>query len=377
MLDQVLGHLRRLVESPTVSFESNREISDEIAAILEPLDFKVELLCYDDLNGMEKVSVIATRGSGPGGLLYCAHSDVVPVDSWSFEESGPFDLYETADRVYGRGSCDMKGSLACFLAAAEQYQGQELRAPLSILVAADEEVGFLGAKDIALRSRIFQDLIVQQPLTVIGEPTSLQVVHAHKGVAVFHVTSYGRAGHSSSASGLNANLKMIPFLQEMLAIHEEVMHDPAWQNTLFDPPTISWNIGVNDFTMASNITPERCMCTVCFRPMPGRTVEDLLDRASRKAEELGIEYELIQNSVPFYSDPNSEMIQQLLKLAGQPEASRVCYASDAAELGAMKNMVLCGPGSIEQAHTDDEWISKDQLSRGVEFYHKLIGHYCV
>jgi acetylornithine deacetylase len=211
---------------------------------------------------------------------------------------------------------------------------------------------------------------------IIGEPTMLEVVYAHKGTYGFCATSRGRAAHSSTSEGINANLKMIPFLAVMKQIHDETLVDPAWQNAEFDPPTISWNIGINDHTRAINITAPQSVCTVYFRPMPGQNPDLLLDRARRAAEECGIDFETKGRGNPMSVDPRSPFVRECLELAGKKEPRTVAYGTDGAMFGEMKNLVVLGPGSIAQAHTHDEYIEVEQLERGTDLYTRAIERWC-
>lgn len=375
--ERALEILTDLIRFPSVSSSSNVEVSRYVADFLDRLGLQTEWLSYQDARGVEKGNVVATAGSGLGGLAYSAHTDVVPVAGWEYPEAGPFEPHQTSDRLYGRGSCDMKGSLACFLAALETISLQRLRAPVSVLCTADEEVGFLGAAHVAQHSRIYQELREQQPIVIIGEPTSLNVVHAHKGIYVFYVTSRGRAAHSSTREGKNANLRMIPFLQEMLRIHDETCDAADWQDARFDPPGISWNIGINDFNLATNITPERSVCTVSFRPMPHQDAEQLLTQARAHAEQLGLEFRLSHGARPVYVAPDSPHISQLLQLTGHAAPITVSYGTDAAMFAGLEQLAICGPGDIAQAHTVDEWIALDQVRQGCELYQRMLERFCL
>ena len=270
----------------------------------------------------------------------------------------------------------MKGSVACILAAAGQFQSDELTRPLYVTCTADEEVGYLGAQQVAAESRFFREMVEHQTRGIIGEPTLLEVVYAHKGVCGLVATSRGRAAHSSTTEGLNANLAMIPYLAEMKASHDETERDPAWRTDEFTPPTIRWNIGINDHTRAVNITPPQSVCTVYFRPMPGQNPELLIERARRKAAECGLEFVVRINGKPLYIEPESPFVRECLDLAGRTNATTVSYGTDGAMLGALRDLLVCGPGSIAQAHTHDEWIALDQLQRGTDLYAKMIRHWC-
>jgi acetylornithine deacetylase len=211
---------------------------------------------------------------------------------------------------------------------------------------------------------------------IVGEPTRLEVVYSHKGTFGFSTISHGRAAHSSTSQGINANLAMIPFLSEMKLIHDELENDPAWQNAEFDPPGVSWNIGINDHTAAVNITPPQSICTVYFRPSPGQDAEVLITRARAAAERCGLEFKRGHSGRPLYVDPRSDFVQQVLRIAGKSEPRTVSYGTDGTMLGELENILVLGPGDIAQAHTHDEWIDLEQLDRGTDLYSRLIEHFC-
>ncbi len=365
-----------LIAFESTSVFSNAPVSDYVQETLTKLGFETERIEYNDDNGVQKVNVIGKKGEGSGGMAYFGHTDVVPADPWFTEEHGPFNPKIKGNKLYGRGSCDMKGSIACMMAAAEQFSAAELKNPIYITCTADEEIGYGGAKQVADNSKFYREMVEGESNGIIGEPTMLEVVYAHKGTYGFVATSKGRAAHSSTREGINANLAMIPFLTEMKNIHDEIESDPSWQNDEFDPPTMSWNIGVNDHTKAINITPPQSVCTVYFRPMPGQNADALVERARKAAAESGIEFELRSQATPLYVDPQSDFVKEVLQLTGKKTPRTVSYGTDGAMLSAMKKIVVFGPGDIAQAHTHDEWIDLDQLEKGTEIYSHLIRHWC-
>lgn len=370
-------YLKQLIPFPSVSNTSNAAISDRVSEMLTELQFEVERLEYDDPNGVRKVSLVAKRGAGTGGFAYFCHTDVVPAEDWKGPQQSPFEPFEHNNRLYGRGSCDMKGSLACLLAAASGLGNQTLNAPLYVTCTADEEIGFGGAADVARRSDFYREMVEHDVRCVIGEPTELSVVYAHKGVVGFHVTARGRAAHSSTREGVNANLAMIPFLQEMKEIHDETETDRKWQNDEFDPPTVSWNIGINDHTHAYNITPPQSVCTVYFRPMPGTDVEALLDRVKSAASSNRLEYSEPIRGNSLYTQPDSDFVKEMLSLSGNMSAKTVAYGTDGSMFPELNRIVVYGPGSIAQAHTHDEFIELEQLERGTKSYLRLIEEFCL
>ncbi|MDA1163040.1 MAG: M20 family metallopeptidase [Planctomycetota bacterium] len=371
-----LEYAKQLVAFESTSVLSNVAVTDYVESQLRRTGFTVERLEYDDLNGVRKASVVGRKGSGSGGMAYFGHTDVVPADPWLSGEHGPFEPVVIGDRLYGRGACDMKGSVACMLAAAEQFSESDLQRPIYITCTADEEIGYGGAAAVAARSELFQEMVAGQANGIIGEPTLLEVVHAHKGVIGFVATSRGKAAHSSTREGINANLRMIPFLAEMKKIHDETEVDPEWHNSEFDPPTITWNIGINDRTKAVNITPPQSVCTVYFRPMPGQDGNILVERARLAAEEHGLEFVVTVDGKSIYTDPNSRFVNEVLDVAGRDRPTTVSYGTDGAKLTALEKLVVCGPGSIAQAHTHDEWIALEQLEKGTDLYSRLIRHWC-
>ncbi len=371
-----IQHLNELIRFDSVSSKSNVPITDHVERLLKQRGFEVERLEYDDKLGVRKASVVGKLGPGTGGMAYFGHTDVVPASPWFTDQHGPFEPTIKEGKLYGRGSCDMKGSVACALAAVERIRAADLKRPVYITCTADEEVGYGGAQSVAKRSTLFREMIAGDTKGIIGEPTNLEVVYAHKGTFGFLATSIGKASHSSTKEGLNANLAMIPFLVEMKAIHDEVEADPAWRNPEFDPPTICWNIGINDHTHAFNITAPQSICSVYYRPMPGQNPQLLLDRARQAAERCGLQFEFRSGAMPLYMDPKSEFIQELVQLADRPRAMTVAFGTDGAMLTELKKMAVLGPGSIKQAHTWDEWIELDQLERGTALYEKLIRRWC-
>jgi len=371
-----LRYTKKLVEFPSVSNVSNAAVSNYLEDVLKTLGFATERIEYSDPAGVNKVNIIGKKGSGQGGMAYFAHTDVVPADPWFSSEHGPFEPTVKDGKLYGRGSCDMKGSIGSVLAATEEVGGTDLKEPLYIVLTADEEVGYCGARQVAQRSKYFREMVEGESNGIVGEPTMLDVVHAHKGSYGFKAISHGRAAHSSTNKGVNANLAMIPFLGEMKRIHDETLDDPVWQNAAFDPPGISWNIGINDHTPVLNMTAAQSVCTVYFRPAPGHDAEALVERSRKAAEQCGIEFERLWTGQPLYTDPASDFVREVLALSGNGKAQTVPYGTDGAALTEMKNLVVIGPGDIAQAHTYDEWVLLDQLEKGTQFFAKLIRQWC-
>ena len=372
-----LQYTQELVRFPSVSNVSNASICNYLEGVLKKLGFATERIEYTDSAGVGKVNIVGKKGSGSGGMAYFAHTDVVPADRWFSSEHGPFEPTLIGNKLYGRGSCDMKGSIGSFLAASEDAAGANLKEPLYVAFTADEEIGYVGAEQVARRSEFFHEMVRGDSRGIVGEPTTLNVVHAHKGTYGFRAISHGKAAHSSTNEGINANLAMIPFLVEMKRIHDETRDDPAWQHPEFDPSGISWNIGINDGTAVLNMTAAQSICTVYFRPAPFHDAEALIDRSRKAAAQCGIDLEVLWTGQPLYVDPESDFVREVLGLSGCANSQTVCYGTDAAVLKGMKKLLVLGPGDIAQAHTHDEWILVDQLEKGSELYARLIRQWCL
>ena len=377
-LSESLQTLSRLIAFPSVSSQSNAAVSDCVGQLLSDLGFEVQLSQYVDDRGVVKVNVLARRDplQAPtrSGVAYFCHTDVVPAEGWTGPGGDPFDAVSSDDRIYGRGSCDMKGSLVTMLTAVSRRSRAQQQGPIWIVCTADEEVGFEGARHLVAESEGYREIVQAQPAVVIGEPTRLNVVHAHKGIAGFQIISHGVAAHSSTTDGVNANEAMVPMLQTLLKMSQLTKSEARYQDSRFDPPLLSWNFGVSDSSTAINITPERSVAWACFRSMPGIDGEDLIDTVRQRADELGLEFRHMGGGKPVWVDPDSEFIQKLCELVGGP-AKTVCYGTDGGEFFELKNLCVLGPGDIAQAHTTDEFLRFEQLRRGIDIYERLLRHW--
>ena len=380
MMD-ALALTKQLVAFASPSHRSNVEVGQFVQSQLDALGFETEQVLYQDASGVDKLNVIGRTGPAPSthapGLAYFCHSDVVPADEWSAPGGNPFDATEIGGRLYGRGSCDMKGSAACMLAALSQLRDQAFQAPIYFVCTADEERSYVGAKHVVADSRIYREMVQHQTPALIGEPTMLRVVHAHKGICLVRITSHGQAAHSATSEGRNANLAMIPFLQELKTIMEETESSDKWQNDEFDPPQLSWNIGLNDHTTAVNIKPAQSVCTVFSRPLPGVDDLQLLQRVQQAAEGFGLQYEMLSRCNAVYTPKDDPFVLGVLELAHGDAPTTVSYGTDAGELVELQHKVVCGPGNIAQAHTSDEWIDLEQLVLGQRLYAKFVQRWCV
>ncbi|WP_437204005.1 M20 family metallopeptidase [Planctomicrobium sp. SH664] len=365
-----------LIEFDSVSSRSNLPVSERLESWLRELNFETERVEYVDPNGVSKVNLVSKLGSGLGGMAYSGHSDVVPAPHWSIQEHGPFQPTVRDGRLYGRGSTDMKGSLACMLSAVSAVVKQRLRAPFYFCCSADEEIGAIGAEIIARSSKLYREMVEGQTRMIVGEPTQCEVIHAHKGGCVLQVTARGKAMHSSFGSQTNANWRMIPFLHDMQEFYQELETAPQWRDDRFQPSTTCMNIGVNDHNPGRNITSVKSVCTIHLRAMPGIDFDSLLARIRSIAEKHGLEYEQIFRVPTLLCDANSQFVQECVKFSSKPAPSTLAGGTDAGRFGELKQCIVMGPGDIAQAHTGDESISLQELQQGVETYGKMLQHWC-
>ncbi len=373
---KALRYTKRLISFDSTSSKSNRMISKYLEQKLVKHGFVIERLEYDDSKGVRKVNLVAKRGAGKGGLAYFGHSDVVPANKWFTKKFGAFEPKIFNQKLYGRGACDMKGSIGCMLAAIQQFEDNDLANPIYFICTADEEVGFHGARQVVAESKYYREMVEGATKAIIGEPTMLEVVHAHKGSLELKAKTTGVAAHSSTRDGVNSTLPMIPFLSEAKKIHDELTGTESLQSDLFDPPEVGWNITVGDDSPAMNITPAKTLCKIYARPVPNISMEPYIQRMKEVAEANEVKFKVHRWCDPMYCDPESELVRETLRIADRSSPKTVSFATDGGVFSELENKVVFGPGSIEQAHRRDEWISLDQLTKGTEAYANLIRRWC-
>ncbi|RMF39228.1 MAG: M20/M25/M40 family metallo-hydrolase [Planctomycetota bacterium] len=367
-----------LVRIDSVTTHPNEAITEALSSYLHRLRFDVRRFTYQDLQGVRKYGLEARRdppglAGTQGGVGYFCHSDVVPVDQWSCPHGGPFDAAVAEGRLWGRGACDMKGSIAAALAALHRIDVAEQHESVYFFVTGDEECGMAGAEWLVSQSEWFRDLVARRGVGIIGEPTLLQVVNAHKGGCRLDVVASGVAAHSSTRDGRNANWRLIPFLQELADVHRSSETDPAWQNPAFDPPTITLNPVLINVPAAPNITVETAICRLFFRPMPNTQVglQEVKDRLLAAARRHGLQVAGLRELPPLFTSDDSASVRRLLQLLQQEQPLAVSYATDGCFLADLSERIVLGPGSIEQAHRPDEWIAVAELERGASVLERV------
>jgi acetylornithine deacetylase len=369
--------LARLVHFDTTSHKSNLALVAFVEDYLAQHGLASHLVPNADAS---KASLYASIGPADlPGVALSGHTDVVPVEgqTWS---SDPFVLSERDGRLYGRGSADMKGFLACVLAAVPEFLKRKLAVPIHLVFSYDEEVGCLGVRPLI--AEIGRRFVIPR-MVIVGEPTSMSVVDAHKGPVRWHVEVRGRAAHSSMAPlGVNAISVAGKLLQELARIEGELKVAPRVDR--FDPPYATLQVTRIDGGTATNIVPSHCRFDFDVRALPGvdvaaisRRIRAFAERECvpamrRVAPESGIDIAVANQVPPFAAGATSEAVALALRLAGHNETHAVSYATEAGlfqEAGSPS--VVIGPGDIAQAHAADEFIAKDQLDACTAFLGRL------
>lgn len=358
-----------LIDIPSVSADSNREVIEYCADWVRRLGMEEERLHYTDAAGVEKHCLVARAGDGPGGLAFLTHTDTVPgLDGWQ-----PFAGQVQEKRLVGRGSCDMKGPIAAAMCALEDFGPQNLSRPVYLVFSADEEVGHVGATHIMETSRLLRE---GGPVAgVVTEPTMMIPVYAHKGGAFLTVTAKGVAAHSSTERGQSSNFLMAPFMAEMAELKQTFMTDPMYRNAEFDPPTNGFNLTVTDFDCASNVTADRTECGLSVRNMPDSGYDEAVGHIEERARAFGLAVR--KSEIPyFYGDRAGALAQTLCAISGHERPVTVPYGTEAAHYQPLTDVMVWGPGDIAQAHTVGEFITLEQLHQGQAQYRALIERLC-
>jgi acetylornithine deacetylase len=371
--------LARLVSFDTTSRGSNLALIEWVEAYLS--DLGVASRRVPNADGTKSNLMASIGPAVEGGVVLSGHTDVVPVDGqpWS---SDPWTLTERDGRLYGRGTCDMKGFLALALAAAPDLVAGDLKRPVHLAFSYDEEVGCLGAPDMI--DVIARDL-PRPALVVVGEPTDMVAVQAHKGIASYWVTVTGREAHSSLTHlGVSANMVAVKLMSHLVELSErlERQADPA---SPFMPKGATLTIGQVNGGTAVNILARQCLFVFDLRTPPGLdpqailadffALADRLDAEVRaKAPEGGVKVEVRSLTPSFAPEPNGVAEAFARRMAGDNGPARVApYAAEAGQFqGAGFSTVICGPGSIDQAHQPDEYVEIAQMERGAQFMRRLI-----
>jgi len=369
--------LARLVAFDTTSYKTNIPLIDFVEAYLAEYGIKSHRVPTPD--GL-KASLFATIGpKDGGGLALSGHTDVVPVAGQAWD-TDPFTLVERDGKLYGRGTCDMKGYLACALAMVPDLKARKLKMPFHLAFSYDEETGCTGVRPMIAE---LGKTLPRPRMVFVGEPSKMGVVDAHKGPVRWRVELTGRAAHSSMPHyGVNAIAHAGRLIGELLRMEEELK--ASTRNPRFDPSWTTMQITQIEGGTASNVVPVPCWFGWETRALPGFdpmtlerrlkafAAEHCLPEMRRVAPESDIKI-TATNRVPAYAaDTKSGIVPLTLKLAGQNETLAVSYCTEAGlfqDGGAPA--IICGPGDIAQAHTANEFVAIAELEKCLAFLGRL------
>ncbi|MBE0624914.1 MAG: acetylornithine deacetylase [Burkholderiales bacterium] len=375
--------IERLIGFDTTSRGSNLGLIEWARDYLKDIGLESRLT-YDAAGNKANLFATVEKGNKPG-IVLSGHTDVVPVDGqkWS---SDPFKASLRGDRIYGRGACDMKSYLAVILAMAPRFAAANLKSPVHFALSYDEEVGCVGARgllaDLARNN-------IRPAGAVIGEPTSMQPVIAHKGKRSYQCCVSGKEAHSAlTPQGVNAiefAARIISYIRHMA----ERMQACEPRDYGFDVPFTTLQTGVISGGTAGNIVPRECVFQFEFRYLPGadpdaleREIKDYAERVilpemHRTDPGTGISFET-RAEIPGLNTTEEEELTRLAQaLSRNKSASKVAYATEGGLFQqAGIPAIICGPGSIEQAHKPDEYVTLEQVALCESFMERLLEQMC-
>jgi len=372
--------LDRLVGFPSVSRESNLDLVDWLEGYLSAFGIR----CFRHWNeDRRKAALIAHAGPWQAGaVVLSGHSDVVPVDGQAWT-GDPWTVTERDGRLYGRGTCDMKGFVALAVWALVEAQRRGLRRPLQIALSYDEEVGCTGAPPML---RTMQDLVPKGSVAIIGEPSRMGVVTGHKGGTGYSVHVRGVEVHSSllpyGVSAIMEGARLIQWANDRNAASRS--QPPGPLAAAFDPPFTTLHVGMIEGGTAHNITAADCRFAVEMRVVPGEDTADWEGRFEAEAARLRAAMRAIRPEADIILDrffavpalvpePAGEAEALVRRLTGDNASGVVSYGTEAGQFQqAGYSAVVCGPGDIAQAHQPDEYLEVSQFESGQRFMARLL-----
>lgn len=387
--DDLVGYemIRRLIAFPTVSRDSNLALIEWVRRYLEDLGATTALTFDDERRKANLFATLPAQGGNAtrGGIVLSGHTDVVPVDGQPWD-TDPFEATLVGDRLHGRGVTDMKSFSAIALAYVPEFLRRGLARPLHFALSYDEEIGCIGVH------RLIAD-VVAKGITptgcIIGEPTGMQLVVAHKGRKTWRCRVRGHEAHSSlTPNGVNAvqiACELVAWItQRGRELRDGHRHDPA-----YDVPFTTPHVGVIRGGTALNIVPRDCTFEFEVRHLPFDDPDaffaDLQDYARSLLPAMHavdprtyIEFDPLSGMPGFDNDGSTPIADIARACCGSGLAHKVSYGTEAALFhNAAMPAVICGPGHIAQAHQPNEWVSLEQLARCEAFMQRLAEHLCV
>lgn len=368
----------RLIGFDTTSAKSNLALIDFAAEYLSRLGASIRLTRNE---GGTKANIFASLGPiDRPGIVLSGHTDVVPAapEDWS---SDPFTAHLRDDKIYGRGTADMKSFIAVALALAPDFAQAKLRQPIHFAFSYDEEVGCLGVRSLI---GDLSALPVKPALCIVGEPTEMQVIVGHKGKKSVTCTVHGKEGHSAlNHKGVNAVEIAADIVTKIRTIQKRIRTDGPFEEG-YDPPYTTLHTGTFHGGTALNIIPKECRFEFEIRNLPSHDPESIMAELRGHAQDLvpemlavdiaaGIMFDERNTTVGLSVSEDSEPAKLACQLSGHNHTSKVAFTTEAGLFAAAGiPAVVCGPGSISQAHRPDEFITLDQVKKCERFLGDLL-----
>jgi acetylornithine deacetylase len=364
-----------LVAIPSLSPGSNQQVIEYIAGQLDSRYWNLKRYPESYSLAPRNTNLVALTRNAAGNsaeLALICHTDTVPFDP---EWSEAIHPALRTGRVYGRGSCDVKGFLACILSVVSQLDPARLVKPLALVFTADEEIGCIGAKYL----RECEAFSTQY--MIIGEPTCMQPVRAGKGYALGTIILMGKEAHSAFPSqGHSAIYDAARVVSALEGVARRLEED---SNTDFDPPFTTLNIGLIHGGTAKNIIPGECRITVEWRPIPGqdpelvaRLIDQELAILRERIQGFKAEFKVLRND-PAFGPSETQVLSTMLEALTANRAGTISFGSEAAHLsGLAREVVVIGPGNMSVAHQTGEFIAVDDLDSCVTLLGNVITHFC-
>lgn len=373
--------LAKLVSFPVLGGESNLTIINWIKEYIESFDIETTLVPNKENT---KASLHCKIGPAvDGGIILSGHTDVVPVKGQNWD-TNPFELTEKGDgKLYGRGSCDMKGFLACCLSILPQLKKASLNTPIYFAFSYDEEIGCLAAPELIEH---LKDYYSEKPkYAIIGEPSLMQPIVGHKGICLYTTEVNGSAGHSSGilkeVSAIHESARLILWLEEKM----KSLVAAGSIDERFTPPHSSIHVGMIHSGIAPNVIADKAVFSWDTRVIPNDKLENII---SEFAQHCNLREKELQKIFPDFKIKTTELhppvppldtnegqniVSILQKINANQNLGTVAYAAEAGQFAeAGIESIICGPGSIDQAHRANEFIEKKELQKCVEMLVKLI-----
>ena len=373
--------LSKLVSFPVLGGESNLNILQWIKEYIETFDIETTLVPNKEAN---KASLHCRIGPAvDNGVILSGHMDVVPVKGQNWD-TDPFILTDKNDgKLYGRGSCDMKGYLACCLAVLPELAAANLKKPIYFAFSYDEEIGCLAAPELIAH---IQDHYTEKPqFAIIGEPSLMQPIIGHKGICLYTTTVNGSAGHSSGirkeVSAIHESARLILWLEDKM----NRLIDSGSIDNRFTPPHTSLHTGVIHGGIAANVIADKAYFSWDARIIPNDDLSEIRNEFKIHCKKREVELhaifpdfkietvELHAPVPPLGTNKEQEIVKLLQKINSNTNLGTVSYAAEAGQFSeAGIESIICGPGSIDQAHRANEFVEKEELEKCVFMFKELI-----